>query len=229
MGRPRIYTLNENYFEDIDSSDKSYILGFLYADGSISKNCLSIGISYKDIEIIDFITKELNFNGGYKIYSLNGNEYVRISITSKKLISDLIKLGIVRNKTYESKEKMRKEKQYKYDGELNPFYGKKHTDETKEKMRKKSLGKKLTDEIKNKISNSLKGKHDGTNNPSSIVYQVLTPNGKIIECNGRDELKKVTQINIRKLIKEKEYLDYKLINKIKRSERMARALELLKK
>lgn len=27
------YTVNENYFQSLDSPEKAYILGFLYADG----------------------------------------------------------------------------------------------------------------------------------------------------------------------------------------------------
>lgn len=41
----------------------------------------------------------------------------------------------------------------KYDGEKNPFYGKCHTDETKEKLRKPK-----SDEVKKKMSESAKGR-----------------------------------------------------------------------
>ena len=33
----RKYTLNQKFFEEIDSKEKAYWLGFLYADGYISK------------------------------------------------------------------------------------------------------------------------------------------------------------------------------------------------
>lgn len=36
------YTINENYFKEIDSPEKAYILGFLYADGCTSNNTISI-------------------------------------------------------------------------------------------------------------------------------------------------------------------------------------------
>lgn len=112
MGRLRRYSINENYFETIDSNNKAYILGFIYADGSVYKNYLSVWLSDKDVEILDFIKKELNYSG--KIYSrydnIKSRGYVGISISSKKIVSDLIKLGVVKNKTYHSKEL--------------PFYGK---------------------------------------------------------------------------------------------------------
>lgn len=43
-------------------------------------------------------------------------------------------------------------------GELNPFYGKTHTEETKEILRKSRLGKPLSKETLDKMSKSLKGR-----------------------------------------------------------------------
>lgn len=45
-----------------------------------------------------------------------------------------------------------------FKGEKNPMYGKKHTVESKQKMRLKKLGKKHTEETKEKMSISKKGK-----------------------------------------------------------------------
>lgn len=47
MGRPRKFNLNENYFKKIDSNNKACVLGFIYADGSVNKNYLSIKLSKK--------------------------------------------------------------------------------------------------------------------------------------------------------------------------------------
>jgi hypothetical protein len=104
MGRPRKYLLNQNYFENIDSENKAYILGFIYADGSIYKNYLSIKISQKDNEILNFIKNELNYSGIIRQYKINNNDYVDLTISSNKIICDLIKLGVIKNKTYLSKE-----------------------------------------------------------------------------------------------------------------------------
>lgn len=43
--------------------------------------------------------------------------------------------------TEEARQKISKAHSGKYDGELNPFYGKKHSDETKEKLKNINLGK----------------------------------------------------------------------------------------
>ena len=99
MGRPRIIKLNEDYFEKIDSSNKAYILGFLYADGSVYGTTLSLALAIKDIEIIKFIVEELEFGGKLKIFKVNDLDYVKLSITSKKIVNDLEKLGVIKNKT----------------------------------------------------------------------------------------------------------------------------------
>ena len=39
------YFVNENYFENIDTDSKAYILGFLYADGNIGSNNYRLQIS----------------------------------------------------------------------------------------------------------------------------------------------------------------------------------------
>lgn len=31
----KVYQMNENYFSEINSHEKAYILGFIYADGSV--------------------------------------------------------------------------------------------------------------------------------------------------------------------------------------------------
>ena len=52
-------------------------------------------------------------------------------------------------------------------GEKNHFFGKKHSDETKQKMKLKSTGRKHTSDTKEKISLSRKNKYKGTENPFS--------------------------------------------------------------
>ena len=58
--------------------------------------------------------------------------------------------------TEEAKRKMSETKSKTYLGENNPFYGKKHSAETREKIRKSKLGKSLSKEHREKISKSNK-------------------------------------------------------------------------
>lgn len=96
-GRPKTYQIDDSYFENIDNQHKAYILGFIYADGSISKsNTLSFGLHKKDVEILEFIKKELKSEHPIKI----NKNYAHFRITCKKLGEDLKKLNIIQNKTY---------------------------------------------------------------------------------------------------------------------------------
>jgi len=65
------YSLDENYFDVIDTEHKAYWLGFLYADGSLSKttssssgkNRLQLTLSVNDIEQLEKFKNDLNFTG----------------------------------------------------------------------------------------------------------------------------------------------------------------------
>jgi hypothetical protein len=67
--RPRIrnYTLSENYFSSIDTIDKAYFLGFLYADGNVSKTKdgyrVKMGLQERDSYILERFSNYCNFNG----------------------------------------------------------------------------------------------------------------------------------------------------------------------
>lgn len=57
----RKYNVNENYFDNIDTPNKAYILGLLYADGNnhIKNNTVSIALQEEDVEILRLINKEI--------------------------------------------------------------------------------------------------------------------------------------------------------------------------
>lgn len=62
------YTFNRDYFERIDSKDKAYFLGLLYADGcnSISttqRHCtIILNLQEKDKDILNVFNKYINSN-----------------------------------------------------------------------------------------------------------------------------------------------------------------------
>ena len=62
------YTFNKDYFERIDSKDKAYFLGLLYADGcnSISAtkqhHTIVLNLQEKDKDILDIFNKYINSN-----------------------------------------------------------------------------------------------------------------------------------------------------------------------
>ena len=59
-----------NYFKEINTKEKAYWLGFIYADGYITKDRdilrFGIEISKKDEILIDRICQAVGFNSDYK-------------------------------------------------------------------------------------------------------------------------------------------------------------------
>lgn len=101
----KIHTENEEYFSIIDSHEKAYWLGFIAADGSVSKkeNQISIGLSKKDISHLELFKKCINATGKIFVYDsiLKGKIYhcCKFSVYSKKMKTDLAKHNILPNKS----------------------------------------------------------------------------------------------------------------------------------
>lgn len=92
------------FFEKIDTEEKAYILGFVYADGCISKNTFSIKLSIKDEDFLINIKNTLKSEHKI-IHTINkngwgiGNESCSLSIVSKKMVNDLLNDGVFYNKS----------------------------------------------------------------------------------------------------------------------------------
>lgn len=96
-----------NYFERIDTAEKAYWLGFIYADGYVSSangKRFGMSLSTKDIDHLEKLNRCLKstypintytVNHGYKI----GSEYCRLIISSDKLYDDLVNQGVYEHKT----------------------------------------------------------------------------------------------------------------------------------
>ncbi|HRZ18502.1 MAG TPA: LAGLIDADG family homing endonuclease [Methanofastidiosum sp.] len=105
--RKQKYSINETIFEKIDTPEKSYWLGLLYADGShvISKNEIKIFLQECDSELIKGFQSFINYTGPlikrtFKIKHPTWSDQLGCSITNKKLSQDLLKAGLFQNKTY---------------------------------------------------------------------------------------------------------------------------------
>lgn len=97
--RMRKYKLNENFFERIDTQEKAYFLGFLYADGyNNGFNCVTIGLHQKDRYILQKFCKLLEYEE--KIYDYNKRQNISIIyLNSQKISNDLTNLGCYKNKS----------------------------------------------------------------------------------------------------------------------------------
>jgi intein-encoded DNA endonuclease-like protein len=104
----RKYSIDENYFNNIDIPEKSYILGLLYADGNANKKYkqITLKLQERDVEILEKISTLIGTNKPLhfckKTKPTHQNQYA-LKITNKIIYNDLIKYGIVPNKTFITK------------------------------------------------------------------------------------------------------------------------------
>lgn len=96
--RKNRYKINEAYFEKIDSEDKAYILGLLYADGSVSRE--GFYLKMKDEDILLKIKNKLEAEQPVKWITYEGYYSYLFSISSQKMSRDLTLKGCFVNKTY---------------------------------------------------------------------------------------------------------------------------------
>ena len=101
----RKYPLNEDFFDSINSEEKAYFLGLLYADGCNTPKVgkIMIGLSEKDKEILVTFQSSLGYNRPLYYKTAKGYEnskpqYV-LTISSKKMSLKLEELGMVRAKS----------------------------------------------------------------------------------------------------------------------------------
>lgn len=97
----RKYFANFNYFESIDTEQKAYWLGVLYADGCVSKKNKSLRFSSIDKEWIEAYKKDLEYNGPLSTeYHPKFNKSIyKITMYSDKLVDSLISYGCIERKS----------------------------------------------------------------------------------------------------------------------------------
>jgi intein-encoded DNA endonuclease-like protein len=94
------YQYDENIFETIDTEEKAYWLGFIYADGNVNDNNkgylsrLTIGIKDKE-----HILKFIEFIGSDETMMTERNGYYFVVVNSKKMCLDLYNKGVVPRKS----------------------------------------------------------------------------------------------------------------------------------
>lgn len=101
-----IYTLDEHYFDIIDTQNKAYILGLLWADGCnyTKLNHIKIELQERDKDILDSINIEIESNRPLKYIDLhskneNWQSTYRLSIVNKHMSKTLNNIGMVPNKS----------------------------------------------------------------------------------------------------------------------------------
>lgn len=100
------YTCDEHYFDIIDTQDKAYWLGYIYADGYITSNMRYVGMSLskKDEYILYNLNEDLSSTYPINQYSVSkgykiGSEYSRLLICNPTLVNGLYNNGVMPHKT----------------------------------------------------------------------------------------------------------------------------------
>lgn len=140
----RRYNVNHSYFKVIDTEEKAYWLGFLYADGCVRRtktgSQLILKLSIKDENHLKLFKS--NIESEHKIFydknktktkkgAISISENCLIRIGSNELVEDLINQGCIPKKTFIINKPKIEKKFYKdfirgyYDGDGNLFYSEK--------------------------------------------------------------------------------------------------------
>lgn len=114
----RKYSFNENYFSKINTPDRAYFLGLLYADGQnqINGNYIRLSLNECDEHILNDFICVINGNNKLLKVILDNEKHANqsyLQLNSKIMCNDLLKLGCFQNKTnilkFPSKSQLPKE------------------------------------------------------------------------------------------------------------------------
>lgn len=99
---------NSEYFDNINTPNKAYVLGLIYADGNNyiwgSKHCLTISLQESDKALLERVKEELEYTGDLRFVPLkdknpnHNNQYV-LAITDEHMCLQLKEIGVVQRKS----------------------------------------------------------------------------------------------------------------------------------
>ncbi len=98
------HAINQHFFDEIDTEEKAYILGFIAADGNISRGCFSIRIAERDEVLLQRIRVALD--SGHPIKHTIGSgknksgRFVSLSIGNRQICAGLKDKGIHGRKSF---------------------------------------------------------------------------------------------------------------------------------
>lgn len=106
----RKFSIDDNFFEEIDNQYKAYSAGFIFADGynNTDNGRISISIVAEDSDVLEKINSCCNNENTIKEKEINnGRNQVQTTLSSSQLSNDLENMGCIKNKslslTYPSK------------------------------------------------------------------------------------------------------------------------------
>ncbi|MAX51482.1 MAG: hypothetical protein CMH22_05840 [Methylophaga sp.] len=102
----RKYKINEEFFDEIDTEEKAYVLGLLYADGynNTDRNSVKIVLKNSDRNILDRIKNLIQPSKKLYLYknetSYGNSDICHLDITNKHISERLVELGCGKAKTH---------------------------------------------------------------------------------------------------------------------------------
>ena len=97
---------NKAYFNEINSKEKAYFLGLLYADGCNYEKGITLSLQMEDYKIIETFKKSIGFTGKINYRNHTNPKYkgiVRIKIHDEHISNQLSNLGVVPRKSLVTK------------------------------------------------------------------------------------------------------------------------------
>ena len=102
--------IRHDYFAQIDSPMKAYMLGILAADGNVlpKHHRITLELSAKDADLLELVRDQLVPGGAIISRHRNGYDYQVLAFVSRKMIDDLEALGVtaVKSRTITWPEKL---------------------------------------------------------------------------------------------------------------------------
>jgi len=106
----RKYTVDESFFEVIDTPDKAYVMGWFYSDGSnsLSPNIAKIDVAADSLDVLVKIREVIGSTARIVAMKNSANSYAgekaqmlyRLGIYNKRVSKQIAALGICGNMTY---------------------------------------------------------------------------------------------------------------------------------
>lgn len=106
----RKYEINEDTFNAIDTEEKAYFLGFLFADGYINEKSkvVVLQLAEKDKEILEKLNKVIKSNRPLQYISMECNrkkgikvqDAFRLNINCRKIYDNIVNYGCLPRKTF---------------------------------------------------------------------------------------------------------------------------------
>lgn len=98
--RHRKYEFNFSFFKNIDTEEKAYWLGFLYADGCVTNCAIKLELQSRDEEHLRKLLKSVSANTIKVRKRKDGIKSSLILLNSKEMVADLTKKGCPKKKTF---------------------------------------------------------------------------------------------------------------------------------